>query len=74
MLIAADHALESAVEAGDRTSERADTNFRKAIELLRAFEKRFPFKDPTSGPNICRTTLYALENNLHSKVKFLSVS
>ena len=43
---------------------------------MRAFEKHFPFKDPTSGPNICRaigreakseTILYALEKKFAFK-------
>ena len=83
MLIAADHVLKPAVEAGDRAFKKADKKFGKAIELLKAFEKHFPFKDPLSAPNICRmiareanseTILYALEKNLHSKVEFLSGS
>ena len=82
-MIAADHALKSAVEAGDRTSEKADKELREAAELLRALKEHLPSKDPTPGPRtIARETnfdsetmLYVLDNGLYnSKVKFLSVS
>ena len=55
MLIAADDALKSATEAGDRRSENADRKFAAAIDLLSGFEMDFPSKDPsrpTSDPNI----------------------
>ena len=52
MLIAADDALKSAAEAGDRISEKVDGKFARAIHLLSGFETDFPLKDPTSDPNI----------------------
>jgi hypothetical protein len=51
VLIAADDALQSAVEARNRTPE-VDKKFEEAIGLLSRFKKSFPSKDPTSGPNI----------------------
>jgi hypothetical protein len=87
--MAADDALMSAVEAENRTSERVDKKFEEAILLLSRFEEDFLSKDPTSDPNIGGTTgeakmsdksespstiLSALKKNLHSKVKFPSVS
>jgi hypothetical protein len=85
VLIAADDAIKSAAEAGDRTSKKVDKKFRKAIDMLGCFEKDFPVKGP-SDPNIVEmdtrkakisdesrcpsTILYALKDNLHSKVKF----
>ena len=90
MLIAADDAILSGNEAGNNISEEVDEKFRKAIQLLNAFEKDFPSKDPMFDPNICQmitseedpgvtpksplTILYALTENLHSKVNFPSVS
>jgi hypothetical protein len=86
VLIAADDALKSAAEAGNRTPE-VDKKFEEAIDLLSRFEKGFPPKNPTSGPNIGGTVtrmsdeskspstiLYALKKNLHAKVMFPSVS
>ena len=89
VLLAADDALTSAVEARDRTSA-VDKKFEEAIGLLSRFKKSFPSKDPTLGPNIGGTVtrdtrmndkskspstiLYALESNLHANVMFLSVS
>ena len=55
VLIAADNALKSANEAGNRTSQDVDKKFRKAILLLSDFEKDFPSKDSMldeSDPNI----------------------
>ena len=59
MLIAADDALKSASEAGDRRSEKVDRKFATAIHLLSGFEMDFPSKDPSrptsdddSDPNI----------------------
>jgi hypothetical protein len=67
-----------------------DKRFEKAIDLLSDFAKDFPLKDPTSDPNIGGTVtgevkmndkskspstiLQALKNDLHSNVKFPSVS
>ena len=89
MLIAADDALRSAAEAGDRTSKEVDNKFEEAIHLLCAFEKDFP-SEPASGSNVGgmvtregttsdksespSTILYSLKKNLHAKVKFPSVS
>ena len=80
-----DDAIKSAAEAGDRTSKKVDKKFRKAIDMLGCFEKDFPFKGP-SDPNIVEmdtrkakisdesrypsSILYALKDNLHSKVEF----
>ena len=94
MLIAADDAIKSAAEAGDKTSEEVDKKFREVVDLLSRFEKDFPSRDPVSDPNMQAniggtvTTeaninnnsespsmiLSALKKNLHSKVKFPSVS
>ena len=73
-----------------RTSELVDEKFKMAIDLLDDFAKDFPLKDSTSDPNISGTVtgevkmgvesksplmiLHALKNNLHSYVKFPSVS
>ena len=89
VLIAADDALKSAAEARGRTSE-VDKKFEQAIDMLSSFEKGFPPKNPTSGPNIGgivtreakmsdksmspSTILYALKDNLHANVMFLSMS
>ena len=89
--MAADDALESAINAGySTTSEVVDKKFRMAIDLLGDFAKDFSLKDSTSDPNISGTVtgevkmsfdskyplmiLHALKNNLHSNVKFPSVS
>ena len=88
VLIAADDALKSALESGDKISEETDKKFGDAIDLLSAFEEDFPSKDPTPDdldPNIGGTTtrdakmskspltiLHALKENLHSKVNFHS--
>jgi hypothetical protein len=66
----------------DVYSKEVDEKFTKAIHLLGRFKKDFPFRDPTSDPNINGTVtrvcdesqspskiLRALEKNLHSKVK-----
>jgi hypothetical protein len=89
VLIAADDALKSASDAGAAghwTSNKVDKKFEDAIHLLSGFEDdfTFPSKDPTSDPNISGTVtretklsdtiLYALEKNMHAKVKFTSVS
>ena len=90
MLIAADDALNSAVEVGDGTSIEVDKKFREAIDLLCAFEKDFPSNDSTSDPDIGvtvpreaqisdssgspLTVLRALKENIHAKVKPPSVS
>ena len=80
VLIAADDALKSAAEAGDRASV-VDEKFRKAIHLLSVFEKVFPPNHPTSDPNFGGSkpespsmTLNALKINLHAKVRFPSFS
>ena len=56
VLIAADDALNSAVEVGDGTTIEVDKKFGEAIDLLSAFEKDFPSKDSTSDPNIGATS------------------
>ena len=89
MFLAADDALKFAA-AANRTSKEVDKKFGEAIDLLSCFEKDFPSKDPTSnskvGGMVTRdakmsdesesplTILYALKENLHSKVKLPSVS
>ena len=88
MFLAADDALKFAA-AANRTSKEVDKKFGEAIHLLSSFEKDFPSKDPTSnskvGGMVTRdakmsgsesplTILYALKENLHSKVKLPSVS
>ena len=55
VLIAADNALKSANEGGNRTSQDVDNKFREAILLLSDFEKDFSSKNPMlddTGPNI----------------------
>ena len=54
VLIVADDAIKSAVEAGNRTSKEVDKKFGDAIRLLGDFEKDFsvPSGDPTSDPKI----------------------
>ena len=94
VLIAADDALKSAAEAGDKTSRKVDKKFGNAIKLLSGFEKEFSTKHSTSDPNtgtavtrkakmnrkfkfpltLPSMILHALENKLHAKVKFPSVS
>ena len=58
MLIAADDALESAVDPNAlyKISE-VGNKFRKAIDLLSDFANDFPLKDPTSDPNIGGTVI-----------------
>jgi hypothetical protein len=66
-----------------------DKKFREAIHLLSGFEKDFPSRDQTSDPNINGTVtmeaesdksespstiLNTLENDLHAKVRFTSIS
>ena len=69
---------------------QADGIFKNALRLLSDFAKEFPLKDPISDPNISGTAaeevkngnnsnspttiLQALENDLHSNVKFPSIS
>ena len=87
VLVAADEALKSAAEAGDKTSDEVDKKFEEAIHKLSAFED-FWFKDLTSDPNTSRMVtreamsdkfespsaiLYALKENLHAKVRFILV-
>ena len=87
VLIVADDALYSAAKARGGTPKEVDDKFAKAIHLLGRFKKDFPFRDPTSDPNINGTVtrvcdksqspskiLRALEKKLHSKVNFLYVS
>ena len=84
MLIAADNALKSAAEAGNKTSKAVDNKFKRAIRLLSDFEKDFPFKNcnrTTTGEvkmgNKSKSPskiLRALKTKLHAKVKFPSVS
>ena len=89
MITAADDALKSAIGYGYRTSN-LDKKFGEVIHLLSGFEKDFTSKHPTFDPNIGLTAtkganmsdesgspsaiLHALKENLHGKVKFLSVS
>ena len=89
MLIAADDALNSAVEVGDGTSVEVDKKFGEAIDLLCAFEKDFPSNNSTSDPNIGGTVtreakmsdssgspltvLGALKEDIYAKVKLPSV-
>ena len=85
LLTAADNAIKSAADAGDRTSRKVDKKFEKAIRVLNNFEKDFPSQDPKSDPSIGGTVtkeaksdksespstiLYALRKNLHTKVNF----
>ena len=88
-MIAADDAIKSAAEAGNKTSTEVDYKFGEVIHLLSDFEKDFLSEDPTSDPNIGGTVaeeakisdesrspsaiLYALKKNLHAKVKSPSV-
>lgn len=44
-----------------------DEKFREVIDLLCAFEKDFPSKDPTSGQNICGRTKEGPEANISDK-------
>ena len=81
MLIAADNALKSAAEAGNKTSKAVDNKFKRAIRLLSDFQKDFPFKNrnrtatgEVNMGNKSRSILNALRKNVHAKVKFLSVS
>jgi hypothetical protein len=88
VLIAADDALKSAIQAQDEISEKTDKKFGDAIDLLSAFEEDFLSKDPTPDdpdPSIGgmateakmskspSTILHALKENLHSKVKLPSI-
>lgn len=82
LLTAADDALKSAAEAGNRRSKEVTQKFREAIHLFSSFA--------TLDPNICGmvtseakmtdrsesplTIFNALKKNLHPKVKFSSVS
>lgn len=77
MLIAADDALNSAVGAGNETSEEVDKKFMDAIDLLSGFEKDFPFKDCRTATRKANPSakslskiLRALKENLHAKVNF----
>ena len=86
VLIAADDALKSATEAGNRTSKEVDNKFEEAINLLRAFEKDFPLRSEGPRPNrgtITRgadtsnksafpsTILYSLKKKFHAaEVRF----
>ena len=88
-MIAADDAIKSAAEAGNKTSSETDNKFREVIHMLSGFEKDFLSEDSTSDPNIGgmvaeeakisdrsrspSTILYALKKNLHAKVKSPSV-
>jgi hypothetical protein len=87
VLIAADDALKSAIEAGNKTSEQVDKKFRELIYMLSEFEKDFPSKDSTSDPysgtdtNLKKTKsespltiLDNLKKNVHAKVNIPSVS
>jgi hypothetical protein len=87
VLIAADDALKSAIEAGNKTSEQVDKKFREVIYMLSEFEKDFPSKDSTSDPNsgtdtnskktMSESPLTILDNlkkNVHAKVNIPSVS
>jgi hypothetical protein len=89
VLLAADDALKSASNAGNKTSEKVDKKFREVIHLLGAFEKDFPSaSDPNAGGMVTReekmsasdksdspsTILHSLKKNLHAKVRFPSVS
>ena len=67
MLIAADDAIKSATEAGDKSSKKVDKKFGKAIKLLSGFEKEFPIKHPTSDPNIGETVIRKAKMNRKSK-------
>jgi hypothetical protein len=60
VLIAADDALKSATEAGNRTSIEVDKKFEEAVNLLRAFEKDFPVR--SEGPRPDRGTVTREEN------------
>jgi hypothetical protein len=51
VLLAADNALKSAIEAGNWRSENVDRKFEEVIHVLSRFEKDFPSKNPTSDPN-----------------------
>ena len=68
MLIAADDALDSAIDPGYRTiSEVADNKFRTAIDLLCDFAKKFPLKDSTSDLNIGGTVTGEVKMSVTSK-------
>ena len=67
MLIAADDAIKSAAEAGDKTSKKLDEKFGRAIKLLSGFEKDFPIKHPTSDPYIGETVTRNAKMNRKSK-------
>ena len=81
MLIAADDALTSAVEAKYLTSRKVDKKFGEVIDLLSRFER--DFKDSMSGPRIAHwqtvtreanfkspsVVLHALKKNLRANVK-----
>ena len=79
MLTAADDALISAAEAGNKTSEKVDEEFEEAIYLLSAFKKDFSYKDLALDPNISgmvsreEKMLHALKWNSHRYVRFLFV-
>ena len=55
VLIAADDAMKSAAEAGDRITEEVDEKFGDVIYLLIGFEKGLPSKDLTSDLTIDAT-------------------
>ena len=87
VLIAADDALKSAAEAGDKISEEVDMKFREAIYLLGPFEKDSFSRDLMTDQNISgmapgeakirdksESILCALKKNLHANVGVLFVS
>jgi hypothetical protein len=88
-LVAADEALKSAAETGDKTSDEVDKKFEEAIHILSTFED-FRSKDLMSDPNTSRMVtreamsdkfkspsaiISALKENLHAKVRlYLSLT
>ena len=87
VLIAADDALKSAAEAGDKISEEVDMKFRESIYLLGPFERDSFLKDLMTDQNISgmapgeakirdksESILCALKKNLHANVGVLFVS
>ena len=69
VLVAADNALKSAAEAGNRTSKEVDKKFEEAINMLRAFEKDFPICSEGPRPDCGPVTREASTSN---KSAFLS--
>ena len=74
VLVAADDALRSAAEAGNRASSELDDKFVNVINMLDDFDHAFYSEDPVLGQNVDGAVMEAAKRNDMSEFSLATLS